>query len=118
METETLIVALFVVIAVWAAWNAARRARYERDRLDAEGELTEGEVLEVWPEGTAYRVRYRFTPRGAAEPVVRNEIAACLQVLVPEPGERVEVRYDPGKPKERARIVRAYEEPRRLKPPS
>jgi hypothetical protein len=106
MGPAELVIANVAVIAVWAAWSAARRARYERERLDAEGELAEGEVLDVWPEGTAYRVRYRYTPKGAAEPVTRTEVAACLQVLVPERGEKISVRYDPGNPKSRARIVR------------
>ena len=106
MENTTLVIAILAVVAVWAAWAAARRARDERERLDAEGELAEGEVLKVWPEGTAYRVRYRFTPRGAAQAVTRTEMSACLQVLVPEPGDRVSVRYDPRDPKGRARIVR------------
>ena len=109
MDNATLVIAILAVIAVWAAFQAARRARWERARLDAEGELAEGEVLDVWPEGTAYRVRYRFTPRGAAEPLVRTEMAACLQVLVPERGEKVAVRYDPNDPKNRARLLRADE---------
>lgn len=109
MDDATLVIAILAVIAVWAAFRAARRARWERERLDAEGMLAEGEVLDVWPEGTAYLVRYRYTPGGAAEPVVRTEIAACLRVLVPEPGEKVRVRYDPNDPKNRARIVRADE---------
>jgi Protein of unknown function (DUF3592) len=109
MDDATLVLAIFAVIAVWAAFRAARRARRERERLDAEGELAEGEVLDVWPDGTTYRVRYRYTPRGAAEPVLRTEIAACLQVLVPEPGEKVRVRYDPNDPKNRARILRPDE---------
>ncbi|MGA7984961.1 MAG: DUF3592 domain-containing protein [Burkholderiales bacterium] len=109
MDNATLVIAILAVIAVWAAFQAARRARWERERLDAEGELAEGEVLDVWPEGTAYRVRYRFTPRGAAEPVLRTEIAACLQVLVPERGDKVSVRYDPNDPKQRARLLRADE---------
>jgi uncharacterized membrane protein len=109
MDNATLVIAILAVIAVWAAFQAARRARRERERLDAEGELAEGEVLDVWPEGTAYRVRYRFTPRGAAEPVLRTEIAACLQVLVPERGDKVSVRYDPNDPKQRARLLRADE---------
>ena len=107
MDNATLVIAILAVIAVWAAFRAARRARWERERLDAEGELAEGEVLDVWPEGTAYRVRYRYTPADAAEPVVRTEIAACLQVLVPERGEKVRVRYDPKDPKNRARLLRA-----------
>jgi Protein of unknown function (DUF3592) len=109
MDNATLVIAILAVIAVWAAFRAARRARAERERLDAEGVLGEGEVLDVWPEGTAYRVRYRYTPRGAAEPVVRTEIAACLQVLVPARGDRVRARYDPNDPKNRARILRADE---------
>jgi len=106
MSPSELVIAILAVVAIWAAWAAARRARAERERLDAEGELTEGEVLKVWPEGTAYRVRYRFTPRGAAQAVTRTELSACLQVLVPAPGDRVSVRYDPSDPKGRARIVR------------
>jgi hypothetical protein len=109
MDNATLVIAILAVIAVWAAFGAARRARAERERLDAEGDLAEGEVLDVWPEGTAYRVRYRYTPKGAAEPVVRTEIAACLQVLVPGRGDRVRVRYDPNDPKNRARVLRADE---------
>jgi uncharacterized membrane protein len=109
MDDATLVIAIFAVIAVWAAFRAASRARAERERLDAEGELAEGEVLDVWPDGTAYRVRYRYTPKGAADPVVRTEIAACLQVLVPERGDKVRVRYDPGNPKQRARLLRADE---------
>ena len=38
--------------------------------------------------------------------MTRTEVAACLQVLVPERGDKVSVRYDPGNPKGRARIVR------------
>ena len=109
MGPAELVIAIVAVVAIWAAWQAARRARYERERLDAEGELAEGEVLDVWPEGTAYRVRYRFTPRGAAEAVTRNEMSTCLQVLVPQRGDKVSVRYDPRDPKNRARIVREGE---------
>ena len=106
MDNATLVIAILAAIAVWAAWAAARRARAERERLDAEGELAEGEVLKVWPEGTAYRVRYRFTPRGAAPAVTRTEMSACLQLLVPAPGERVRVRSDPHDPGGRARSAR------------
>jgi uncharacterized membrane protein len=109
MDNATLVIAILAVIAVWAAFRAARRARAARERLDAEGELAEGEVLDVWQDGTAFRVRYRYTPKGAAEPVVRTEIAACLQVLVPERGDKLRVRYDPNDPKNRARALRADE---------
>ena len=59
----------------------------------------------VWQDGTALRVRYRFLPAGATEPVVRSELAHCLRVMVPEPGEKVRVRYDPRDPKRRARML-------------
>jgi len=108
MDPTLVIVAVFGTLAVLAAYTAARRARRDREQLDAEGRLAEGEVLAVWPEGTAYRVRYRYTPEGAAKPVLRSEIAPCLRVLVPEVGEKVRVRYDP-RDFRRSRFLRAGE---------
>ncbi|HEY5638288.1 MAG TPA: DUF3592 domain-containing protein [Burkholderiales bacterium] len=91
----------FILIAVLLA-RAARRAR---EQLDAHGLLAEAEVLMVWQEVAGYRVRYRFTPPGAEKPVVRSEISACLRALVPEPGDTVQVRYDPRDPLRRARML-------------
>jgi hypothetical protein len=50
-------------------------------------------------------VRYRFTPAGADEPIVKSEMASCLRVELPEVGARVKVRYDPKFPR-RARMLR------------
>jgi Protein of unknown function (DUF3592) len=108
MDPVLLVVVVLAALAVLAAFAAARRARRDRERLDAEGRLAEGEVLAVWPEGTAFRVRYRYTPEGAAGPVLRTEMAHCLRVLVPEVGDKVRVRYDP-RDFRRSRILRAGE---------
>ncbi len=104
MDPSLLALALLAAILLRAAFVAARRVRRDRERLDAEGLLAEGEVLEVWQDGPAFRVRYRYLPAGAAEPVLRNEMASCLRVLVPEVGQKVRVRYDPRDPR-RSRIV-------------
>jgi len=108
MDPAIPIVVALAALAVLVAYAAARRARRDREQLDAEGRLAEGEVLAVWQDGTAHRVRYRYTPEGAAQPVLRTEMAHCLRVLVPEVGEKVKVRYDPRDPR-RSRILRAGE---------
>ena len=108
MDPAIPVITVLAALAVLAAFRASRRARRDRERLDAEGLLAEGEVLEVWQDGTAFRVRYRYTPEGAAQPVLRTEMAHCLRVLVPEVGEKVKVRYDPRDPR-RSRILRAGE---------
>lgn len=108
MDPANLVIAVLAALAVLAAFVASRRVRRDRERLDAEGLLAEGEVLEVWQDGTAFRVRYRYTPGGAVEPVLRTEMAPCLRALVPEVGERVRVRYDP-RDLQRSRILRADE---------
>jgi len=108
MDPAILVIVVLAALAVLAAFAASSRARRDRERLDAEGLLAEGEVLEVWQDGTAFRVRYRYTPAGAAKPVLRSEIAPCLRVLVPEVGEKVRVRYDP-RDFRRSRILRAGE---------
>jgi uncharacterized protein (DUF1684 family) len=110
MDPALIVVLVLGVLAALAAFAAARRARRDRNRLDAEGRLADGEVLAVWPEGTAFRVRYRYLPEGAAQPVLRVEMAHCLRVLVPEVGERVKVRYDP-RDHQRSRILRAGDIP-------
>jgi Protein of unknown function (DUF3592) len=105
---EPVAIAVIVVIALTAVplIGMARRARRARERLRSRGVRVEGEVLEVWQDGMgSYCVRYRYTPRGSAHPVMRNEIAGCLRALLPEVGERVPVRYDPEAP-ERARLQR------------
>jgi len=108
MDPALLFVVVLGALAVLAAFTAARRARRDRERLDAEGRLAEAEVLAVWPEGSGFRVRYRYTPEGAAEAVLRTEMAHCLRVLVPEVGEKVKVRYDP-RDHRRSRILRVGE---------
>ncbi len=106
MGTNALIaVVVLVALLAIALIRLARRARRERERLDAEGLIAEGELLDIWQEGTAFHVRYRFTPEGAAEPVTRKEMASCLRVALPEVGAKVRVRYDPKSP-QRARMLR------------
>ena len=100
-----LAVVLLIALLAVMLWRLARRARRERERLDAEGVIAEGELLDLWQEGTAFHVRYRFTPAGAAEPVTKSEMASCLRVELPEVGARVRVRYDPKSP-QRARMLR------------
>jgi hypothetical protein len=81
-----------------------RHSARVQERLDQEGLVADGEVLEIWQDGTgSYVVRYRFTPEGAA-PVTRSEVAACLRAALPEVGARVRVRYDPRRP-QRARLL-------------
>jgi len=106
MNTGLMIaVALLVAPLAVALWLLARRARRERERLDAEGLVAEGQLLDIWQEGTAFHVRYRFTPAGAAEPDTKSEMASCLRVELPEVGASVRVRYDPKSPR-RARMLR------------
>jgi hypothetical protein len=99
-------VVLLVALLAVALRLLARRARREREQLDAEGLVAEGELLDIWQEGTAFHVRYRFTPAGADEPVTKSEMASCLRVELPEVGASVKVRYDPKSP-QRARMLRA-----------
>lgn len=100
------IVLLIVLVAFMLAEfvGVASEARRERKRLDAEGETVQGEMLEVWPQGNAFGVRYRFVPKGGFWPVVCTDVAPYLQVLVPSPGEKVRIRYDPRDPR-RARML-------------
>lgn len=105
MTPELLVLGTLALVVVAIGVALARRARRERARLDAEGLLAEAKVLMVWQEVAGFRVRYRFTPPGAAQPVVRSETSACLRALVPEPGDRVSVRYDPADPLRRARLL-------------
>ncbi|MGA8049517.1 MAG: hypothetical protein WCA09_05010 [Burkholderiales bacterium] len=105
MDAGFPVIAVFAALAGSINYAAARRARRERERLDAEGVIAEGEVLEVWPDGTAFRVRYRYTPHGAGKAMVRTELAPCLRVLVPDPGAKVRVRYHP-RDWNRARLLR------------
>jgi hypothetical protein len=104
MVVEALVVILLAVIAIGAVTAVVRSVWRARARLEKEGLLAEGEVLEIWQDGTgSYVVRYRFTPEGGA-PVERSEIAACLRAALPEVGARVQVRYDPRQP-QRARLL-------------
>ena len=103
--TLGFVLAIAVAFVVGLLRSIAR-ARAARDWLHTQGALAEGEVLRVWQENHgAYRVRYRFTPRGASEPIQRDEYAGCLAATVPEAGAKVRVRYDPASP-ERAVLER------------
>lgn len=104
MVVDVLFIILLVVLAAGALFAVVTRARRSQARLDAEGLLTEAEVLEIWQDGTgSYVVRYRFRPEGG-EPVTRSEVAACLRAALPEVGARVRVRYDEREP-QRARLL-------------
>ncbi|MDA0225187.1 MAG: hypothetical protein O2975_03630 [Proteobacteria bacterium] len=111
MDTGAIVLGVLGFAAVAVFFALARRARHERRRLDREGLLVDAEVLNVWQEVAGYRVRYRYTPEGASAAVVRSEISACLRALVPEPGDRVRVRYDPRDPVRRARLLGPDEAP-------
>lgn len=103
MIVDVLFLVLLIVLAIAAVGAAIRYARRARARLE-EGLFAEGEVLEIWQDGTgSYVVRYRFTPEGGA-PVARSEVAACLRAALPEVGARVRVRYDPRQP-QRAQLL-------------
>jgi len=94
------VIALGAAVIVWVT----RGPRRAHEQLDAQGADVEGEVLEVWQDGTgSYCVRYRYTPQGAREPITREEFAGCLRARLPEAGEHVSVRYDPQAP-QRARL--------------
>jgi hypothetical protein len=67
--------------------------------------IAEGEVLEVWPEGDRFCVRYRYLPHGAGRALVLTEISSAFRVLVPDSGQKVRVRYHPRDWK-RARLLR------------
>lgn len=106
MEPKVFAIGVLIALALAALAAMTRRARHARDRLNAQGEVAEGEVLDVWQDGMgSFCVRYRFTPQGSARPITRDEIAGCLRAVLPEVGETVPVRYDPKAP-ERARLQR------------
>lgn len=98
MVVDVLFLILLLVLAIGAVIAMVRYGGRARARLDVEGVVAEGEVLEIWQDGTgSYVVRYRFVPDGG-EPVTRSEVAACLRTALPEVGARVRVRYDPHRP--------------------
>lgn len=103
------VLAIGFVIALGAAaivW-VTRGPRRAHEQLDARGAQVEGEVLEVWQDGTgSYCVRYRYTPQGSPEPITREEVAACVRASLPEVGEHVSVCYDPQAPR-RAHLQRS-----------
>lgn len=105
MDASVTVIAGFAALAGGARFFAARRASRERRQLDAEGVLAEGEVLEVWPDGDVFRVRYRYVPHGAGRALVLTETGSGFRVLVPDPGRKVRVRYHPRDWK-RARLLR------------
>jgi len=98
------VVGILAALMLAAFIEVARQARSERERLDAEGETVLGDMMEVWPQGSAFGVRYRFVPKGGFWPVIRTDMAPYFQVLVPRPGEKVRVRYDPRDP-QRSRML-------------
>ena len=92
-------IAAVAVGLVVALLRFVGQARAARQWLHVHGALAEGEVVQVWQENHGgYCVRYRFTPRGAREPIQREEFAGCLAATVPEVGAKVGVRYDPEAP--------------------
>lgn len=109
MNADAFTIGFVAAIAVGFVLALLRRigqARAARDWLHTHGALAEGEVLTVWQENHGgYCVRYRFTPKGASEPIQRDEFAGCLAATVPEAGAKVRVRYDPEAP-ERSLLAR------------
>ncbi|HSH07788.1 MAG TPA: DUF3592 domain-containing protein [Burkholderiales bacterium] len=102
MDADAFTIGFVVAVAVafvFAVLRRIRQARAARAWLYSHGALAEGEVVRVWQENHGgYCVRYRFTPRGASEPIQRDEFAGCLAATVPEVGTKVGVRYDPEAP--------------------
>ena len=106
MELYALVIAIVIALVAFALIAAARRGRRAREWLMARGVEVEGEVVDVWQDGTgSFCVRYRFTPQGSTVPITRDEYAGCLKAALPAVGERVSVRYDPESP-ERASVQR------------
>jgi Protein of unknown function (DUF3592) len=94
------------VLSLLALIALARRTLRANEALKARGRETEGEVLDIWQDGTgAFCVRYRFTPQGSDAPITREEFAGCLRAMLPEVGDRLPVRYDPTFP-QRATLQR------------
>jgi len=104
MEIETLSISVASIVivtalALVALIGIARWGRRMRERQTSEWVPADGEVLEVWQDGTgSYCVRYRFSPQGVGRTITREEIAGCLKATLPAVGERVPVRYDPDAP--------------------
>lgn len=99
MEIDFVVVAAAVALAVIVVIVAARRDRRARDAFRALSARAEGEVLEVWQDGTgSYCVRYRFTPPGSSGAIVKEEVAGCLRTALPGVGATVAVDYDPAAP--------------------
>jgi hypothetical protein len=106
MAPEAYIIGAVTVVALIALVALARRSRRALDRQSSHWPTAEGKVLDVWQDGMgSFCIRYQFTPRGAASPITREEVAGCLQAMLPAVGERVPVRYDPDAPM-RARMQR------------
>jgi len=99
MEIDLVIVTAAVALAVIVVIVMARRDRRAREAFHARSARAEGEVLEVWQDGTgSYCVRYRFTPPGSSRAIVKEEVAGCLRTALPGVGATVAVRYDPAAP--------------------
>jgi len=108
MESVALATGVIALVAVimLAVAPLMRRSRRARERLTMQGLDADAEVLKVWQDGMgSYCVRYRYTPRGRAQPITRDEIAGCLRAMLPDVGDTVSVRYDPENP-EHARLQR------------
>jgi len=106
VEPNALAFGVVVGLALVVFVSLARRSRRARQRLSAQWADAEAEVLDVWQDGMgSFCVRYRYTPRGSARPITRDEIAGCLRATLPDVGDRVSVRYDPEQP-EHARLQR------------
>jgi len=104
---DALAIGAVIVLVAAALVAISRGPRRARERLAALGVQVQGEVLGVWQDGTgSYCVRYRYTPKGAAEPITRDEFAGCLRARLPEVGEHISVRYDPRAPR-RAHLQRS-----------
>jgi hypothetical protein len=99
MPLETFVFGGVIALILAVLVTMARRDRRARDLRTSHWASAQGEVLEVWQDGTgSFCVRYRFTPRGTATPITRDEIAGCFRAALPDVGARVPVRYDPEAP--------------------
>jgi hypothetical protein len=103
MEPAAFVVGIVIATALTALVVLVRRGLRANAALRTKGREIEGEVLDVWQDGTgSFCVRYRFTPEGAAAPITRDEFAGCLRAALPEVGDKLPVRYDPESPQRAA----------------
>lgn len=89
-----------LVLVLFVAGFAVFVRRDRRARLARATARAEAEVLRVWRDGDGpYCVEYRFRPAGHGEAVTGVAYGGCLRAGLPEPGERIAVRYDPADPR-------------------